>query len=244
MVGTRSFAGKTIIVSSDPARAGRIALAFDRAGFITTLTFEAGQLLRALDLENPVLVVLQMNPHDELERFFVRSIRERTEAPVVTISDQGLDQTLHISYGVDLQIPSYVADSNVVRMCEAMLKTTARPPLEMPIQWGPLRLELGQRRAIWAGGEVRFTPTQLRIMEVLMLAGGDVVTLRDLSRRVVGSAYEGDYGRIKAHILRIRRVLQEAGCNDDYVLTVRGVGFRLADYPIPDDDASQFRQSS
>jgi len=223
-------------MSSDPARAGHTALAFDRARFLTTVTFESGQLLRALDREDFELVLIQMSPHETLRRLLVLSIRERTDAPLVTLSDEGIEQSLHTRSGADLQIPHQVADVDVVRMCSTILKTTGRADVNLPLRWGPLELDLGKRRAEWAGRVVRLTPMQLRIMEVLILAGGDVVSTRDLSRRVLGSAYEGDRSRVKAHIVRIRKVLRTALVDSGYLMTVRGEGFRLADYPLSDAD--------
>jgi two-component system response regulator MtrA len=109
-----------------------------------------------------------------------------------------------------------------------------QPQLDVPnlLTWGPLELDLSRRSASWCGEPLELTPTQLRILDVLVAAHGAVVTTEDLSRLVWQTAMD-DRQRVFAHIRRIRKRIERDPARPTFLLTVRGEGFRLAD-PLSD----------
>jgi DNA-binding response OmpR family regulator len=107
-------------------------------------------------------------------------------------------------------------------------------PREMPLQWGPLRMDMDRRLAWWHGKVIRFTPKQYRLMYALVRASGRVRSARDLHEEVFGDAYLGDGERIVSHVRRVRTLLEEDPSRPAFLLTVRGEGFRLADAVVLD----------
>jgi DNA-binding response OmpR family regulator len=81
----------------------------------------------------------------------------------------------------------------------------------------------------WQGARrLALTPTELRVLAVLVSAGGDVVTKHDLQRAAWGTAGAHDDNRLQAHMRRLRTKLAGKGADEACrVRTVRGVGFRL-----------------
>ncbi len=69
-------------------------------------------------------------------------------------------------------------------------------------------------------------------MEVLVLAAGGVVSVADLSRRVWGQHSFAESERVSKHITRIRKKLESSEQTGDFVLSVRGEGYRLVDEPF------------
>lgn len=113
-------------------------------------------------------------------------------------------------------------------------------PVRLPecLRWGSLELDVQRHEARWGGRPLPLTTLQFRIMEVLALAAGSVVTDEQLSRRVwsASSSCE-DKDRLVAHIRRIRRSMEEDPARPRFLIRVRGKGFRLAetggDHPPP-----------
>lgn len=75
--------------------------------------------------------------------------------------------------------------------------------------------------------QVDLTPTEFRILEALLGAGGRVVSRKDLLARVWGYDFDPGTSVVEVHLANLRRKL-EAGGHERVVRTVRGEGFRLA----------------
>jgi DNA-binding response OmpR family regulator len=92
-----------------------------------------------------------------------------------------------------------------------------------------MELDLARRQAWWHLEPLALTPLQFRLMSLLILAGGAVVTTEELSRALWGTALPSDAERLFAHIRRIRKRIEPDPARPQFLLTVRGEGFRLAE---------------
>jgi DNA-binding response OmpR family regulator len=86
------------------------------------------------------------------------------------------------------------------------------------------------REAWWAARRLPLTSMQFRLLATLVLAEGCVVPTLEVSRRAFGSAVAHDGERVHAHVRRIRKLIEADPSNPRFLLTVRGEGFRLANY--------------
>ena len=78
------------------------------------------------------------------------------------------------------------------------------------------------------GEDVHLTLTELRLLSELAAAGGRVVTREQLLERVWGYDYFGDTRLLDVHVRRLRRKVEDDPSAPRLVLTVRGIGYRLA----------------
>lgn len=101
------------------------------------------------------------------------------------------------------------------------------PPLSTLV-WGPFQVDLRARVARWDDRPLALTPLELRIFASLIWAQGAVLSHATLAELVWGRAAPGDAERLHAHIRRIRRKLETAGCAAATVRSVRGEGYQLA----------------
>ncbi len=128
-----------------------------------------------------------------------------------------------------------VPPERVVAHALAILAARANAPVRAVLGWGALELDLLRRRAFWKGRETNLTATQFDILVTLVRAGGAVVTKEELQRAVWPDAEPDNGERLLAHMRRIRVRLEADPARPTFLLTSRGVGFRLAD---PVDEAS------
>jgi DNA-binding response OmpR family regulator len=94
--------------------------------------------------------------------------------------------------------------------------------------FGALELDVRRHLATWCGTDLDLTPTQFRILSVLVRASGCVVSRRELCRRAMGTHGPGDEARLEAHLRRLRARIEVAAAQP-LLVTVRGEGIRLAD---------------
>lgn len=96
------------------------------------------------------------------------------------------------------------------------------------ICFGALVLDIRHHLATWYGQVLDLTPTQFRLLGVLVRANGGVVSRRELCRRAMGTCGPGDEARLEAHLRRLRTKVDGISTQPLFV-TVRGEGIRLVD---------------
>ena len=84
------------------------------------------------------------------------------------------------------------------------------------------------RRAMHAGAKLDLTDVEFGLLEALMRSPGKVVSREDLSKAVLGRAFDPFDRSLDMHVSRLRRKLSQAGMEEDQVKTVRGIGYQLA----------------
>lgn len=104
------------------------------------------------------------------------------------------------------------------------------------LMWSSLRLDRRRREAFWRDRPLPVTELQFRLLWTLVQARGGVVGFAELSRALYGNRVGADRGRIQAHVLRLRRLIEDDGSRPQVLLTVWGQGFRLA---IDDPEAAR-----
>jgi DNA-binding response OmpR family regulator len=220
---------------TDPVRAGHLAHAFQSQATAPTLAFTQEQIVEELVDDRYRMLVIDGALADHSFLSTVDSVRPRAHLPVVAIGheSQGQDPIMEL---VDLWLdkdtpPALVAGTGMKLLA---LTRPVREPAR--IEWGPLSLNLARREATFGERAVNLTPIQFRLLEILILAGGDVVTSAQLSRRLWGPNAFDDAERVLAHVRRIRKKIEPTPSKARFLLTVRGEGYRLADAnPVEQD---------
>ncbi len=92
-------------------------------------------------------------------------------------------------------------------------------------------IDLGTRRVTNAAGEVRLTPTEWHLVEVLTRHAGKLVTGRKLLQEVWGPQYGEETNYLRVHLAHIRRKLEPEPSRPRYFMTEPGMGYRFE----PDD---------
>lgn len=224
---------QVLLVGDDPARAGRLAHALQDGAMVPSLAFSPGQALTCLGLYEYRLVVLDTALGRTDLQALVNNTRARTGAPLLVVARH---PSFPAETSADCTLTGEATHEEIVGRARALLTISRSPGLMTRLSWGPLELDLRKRLARWYLKPLRLTSIQFRIMEVLVLAAGSMVTAQELARRVWGSGIVEDEDRIRAHVWRIRKLVEARPSAPDFLLTVRGEGFRLADYDIEEPD--------
>lgn len=107
------------------------------------------------------------------------------------------------------------------------------PPPQLRI--GELVIDLERWRVTLGGRPVGLSATEFRLLAHLARRAGQVVTYDELLEGVWGCpAEEGNYDMVRSCVRRVRRKLREDATTPRYVMTVRGVGYRLRDPAQPE----------
>nr|WP_240464281.1 response regulator transcription factor [Paenibacillus apiarius] len=80
-----------------------------------------------------------------------------------------------------------------------------------------------------AGTKIDLTRTEFDLLKGLLLRGGGVMTRQEIMEFVWGENYFGGSNSVDVHIKSLRQKLGDAPKNPKYIVTVRGIGYRIAD---------------
>ena len=97
-----------------------------------------------------------------------------------------------------------------------------------PFRLGDLAIHYEERRVTFAGSPIQLTATEYELLRVLSVNAGRVATYGALLRRVWGRRDRGDVRLVRSFVKRLRRKLGDDPDSPTYILTERGVGYRMA----------------
>jgi DNA-binding response OmpR family regulator len=155
-------------------------------------------------------------------------LRSRVHAPIACVAAaEHVDSATHS--GADLVLPGDVDVRAVLFLARCGGEIVAAPTASASICWGPLRLEAASRQVYWRGVQTHVTDHQFRLLAALCGAAGGALTTGELATALYGDPTGEDRERVLAHVRRIRRLFEAPSGPPQFLLTVRGIGFRLAD---------------
>ena len=138
--------------------------------------------------------------------------------------------------GLDLGADDYVTKPFSPRELASRIRAVLRRSAHDVVDTGPVELSYGQiavnrpRRTVLVGKTpVRLTPTEFRLLVLMMREPGRIFTRDQIIDRVFGYDFEGFDRTVDVHISSMRRKLEGAFPEKRYIHTVYGVGYKLDD---------------
>jgi two-component system, OmpR family, alkaline phosphatase synthesis response regulator PhoP len=224
---------QTILVVDDEPKIARLARDYlEHAGYGVLTAGDGPSAVQVVRTRQPDLIVLDFGLPglDGLE--VLRSIRSIGGTPVVVLTarDTELDKLLGLELGADDYVTKPFSPRELVARVRAVLRRSERAPETGDrIAVGDLVLDVPRLRATLAGRAIDLTPTEFALLATMARAPGRVFTRSQLLDAAHGDAFEAYERAIDAHVKNIRRKLEPEPARPRYLLTVYGVGYRLAE---------------
>lgn len=226
---------RVLVVDDDAHIRDVVSFALKREGFETFEAADGREALVEFERADPELVILDvlMPEADGLD--VCRSIRNRTNAPILFLSskDAEIDRIVGLEVGGDDYITKPFSPRELVARVKAQFRRldTLVHPTASAIECGPLSMDLEAHIATVGDLPLELTRTEFGLLATLAHRHGKVLDRDTLThgaypgRRVVSDR------TIDSHVRRLRAKLRDAGV--DPIQTVHGVGFRLSFPPTP-----------
>ncbi|HEY5859938.1 MAG TPA: response regulator [Actinomycetota bacterium] len=159
----------------------------------------------------------------------IRGIRAWSEMPLLVLSarDQERDKVLALDAGAD----DYVTKPFGMDELLARLRAAERrlhPSAEQPVvETDAFKVDLGAARVSTAEGDVRLTPTEWHLVEILVRNPGKLVSQRQLLQEVWGPQYQDETNYLRVYMAQIRRKLEPDPAEPRFFITEPGMGYRF-----------------
>ena len=218
---------RVLVVDDDPQTLRYVRNALSAAGYAPLVTGDHRELADLIRKEKPRLVLLDlMLPGtDGIE--LMERVPELADQPVIFISGYGRDET--IARALEIGAADYIvkpfSPTELTARVRAALRRGAEPE---PFVTGELAIHYEQRRVTVGDRPVRLTATEYEFLRVLSVNAGRVSTHDMLLRQVWGGREANDTELVRTLVKKLRRKLGDDAARPAYILTERGVGYRMA----------------
>ena len=227
---------QTILVVDDEPRIAQLARDYlEHAGFAVLTAGDGQAAVATAHARRPALIVLDLGLPGMDGLDVTRTLRrESFDVPIImlTARDDELDRILGLELGADDYVTKPFSPRELVARVRAVLRRAerAQAPADL-ITVGDLVLDMARMRVEVAGRPVDLTATEFQLLAALARQPGRIFTRAQLLDAVHGVAFESYERAIDTHIKNLRRKLEPEPRQPRYILTVYGVGYRLADEP-------------
>jgi DNA-binding response OmpR family regulator len=222
-----------LIVEDDEAIGRPLTAALRGQGYDVMWALTAAEALSLAAGEAPALVLLDLGLPDLDGVELCRQLRIMVPATVIvvlTARAEDVDVVLGLEAGAD----DYLTKPFRLPVLLARLRAHLRrqSPLteggdEHPLEFGPLRVDLGARRCDVNGDEVVLRPKEFELLAALVAEAGQAVSREQLMSQVWDEHWSGSTKTLDMHVSSLRRKLIEAGADGDRIATLRGFGYRF-----------------
>jgi DNA-binding response OmpR family regulator len=226
-----------LVVEDDERTAHYLADNLSADGFRVATASDAGEGLRAIEARRPDLVLLDLvlggtNGLALLDRVRAAdgsAVRVDPDLPIIVLSGRGseADRVRGFARGADDYVVKPFLYSEVLARVRAVLRRSAVRRARGTLHVGELTLDPVTRLVRVAGERVELSPKEFALLQALAADPTRVVGKAELLRDVWGYRSMGATRTVDAHACRLRRKL--SGSARPFVLSVRGVGYRLTE---------------
>lgn|SRR5271157_2209935 len=178
--------------------------------------------------KKPNLVLVDAASMRSNGRRICQAVRKNAKGvPIVLMVDENFTNLNNVSADVVLIQPFTL--QKLLNRIKPLLPIEQKDMLQV----GDFRLDLEQRWVVVQNHQVRLTPRLVALLKTLLEHPGQLIERNDLFRMVWETDYAGDTRTLDVHISWLRQALEENPRNPQYLITVRGVGYRLDVEPGP-----------
>jgi DNA-binding response OmpR family regulator len=221
-----------LLVDDEDAVQKLLAYPLERDGFRVLQARDGQEALERFEREHVDLVVLDvMLPKlDGLE--VCKRLRASSAVPIImlTARDDELDKVLGLELGADDYITKPFSIREFRSRVRALLRRAAAAPTgadEEQIRNNGLTIDLARREVSAQGREVQLTYVEFELLRTLASHAGRVYTREQLLQALWGGSDYREPRTIDVHVRHLREKLERDPAEPEFILTVRGVGYRF-----------------
>jgi two-component system KDP operon response regulator KdpE len=225
-----------LVVEDDPTIRRPLATELGAAGYdvLEAADGRQGIALFASGAPDLVLTDLAMPVADGFE--LIREVRRSGATPVVVLSVRGadVDKIRALDLGADDFVTKPFSVPELLARLRAQLRRSGVSPSRTVLEFEGLTIDLDRRRVVQGAREVKLTPTELAILELLATNAGRPVTTARIIARVWKGAPGTTVDVVRVHVGTMRKKLEPDPATPRYVVTEPWVGYRFVAEPLPD----------
>ena len=220
---------KILIADDDPQILRALRITLSARGYEIVTASDGKEALRLAVDKHPDLIVLDLGMPGLTGIEVIEGVRGWSQVPILVVSGRSdsLDKVDALDAGADDYVTKPFAADELLARIRALSRRTPAATDEPVISFGDVVVDLAAHSVTRAGSAVRLTPTEWRLLEVLIRSPDRLVTRETLLTEVWGPQYTTDTGYLRLYLAQLRKKLEPEPGKPRYLLTEAGMGYRF-----------------
>jgi two-component system response regulator RegX3 len=224
---------RVLVVEDEESFSDALSYMLRREGYDAVVAATGPDALAEFDRAGADVVLLDLMLPGLPGTEVCRALRSRSNVPIImlTAKDSEIDKVVGLELGADDYVTKPYSARELVARIRAVLRrrgdAAEAPSTDGVLEAGPVRMDVERHVVAVDGEQVSLPLKEFDLLEYLLRNAGRVLTRGQLIDRVWGSDYVGDTKTLDVHVKRLRAKLEPDPANPKYLLTVRGLGYKL-----------------
>jgi two-component system KDP operon response regulator KdpE len=221
---------RVLVVDDDRPLARALAINLRARGYVVDVALTGRDALALAGRHPPDVVVLDLGLPDLDGLEVLAGLRGWTDVPVLVLSarEEQAEKVAALDGGADDYVTKPFGMDELLARLRAAVRRAAPSGADQPVvATAHFTVDLAARRVTNAAGDVRLTPTEWHLLEVLVRAPGRMVAQKQLLQEVWGPAYATESHYLRVYVAQLRRKLEPDPAHPVHLLTEPGMGYRF-----------------
>jgi two-component system KDP operon response regulator KdpE len=219
-----------LVVDDDPALVRALTINLRARGYEVHAAATGAGALTLAAAHPPDAVVLDLGLPDLEGSEVIAGLRGWTDVPILVLSarEQSHEKVTALDAGADDYVVKPFGMDELLARLRAAIRRGSPTPAQPVVRTEDFTVDLGAGRVTAAdGSDIRLTPTEWHLLEVLVRNAGRVVDHGRLLTEVWGPAYRDQTNYLRVYVATLRRKLEDDAARPRHLLTEPGRGYRF-----------------
>jgi two-component system KDP operon response regulator KdpE len=221
---------KVLVIDDEPSILRALRINLTARNYEVTTAADGASGLAAVSRDRPDVLILDLGLPDMDGTEVIHGVRGWTSTPIIVLSVWGQEhqKVAALDAGADDYVTKPFGMDELLARLRAAVRRAAPAPDEPVVRTPDFTVDLAAKRVTRGeDSDVRLTPTEWQLLEILVRNRGRLVTQRQLLQEVWGPAYESESNYLRVYVAQLRRKLEPEPSRPRYLLTEPGMGYRF-----------------
>ncbi|MGE5485751.1 MAG: response regulator transcription factor [Ignavibacteriales bacterium] len=224
---------KILVIEDEPKIVRLLRANLESVGYRVAHALAAGEGLRAVEMESPDLIVLDVMLPDGDGYSLCRRIREFSDVPVIMLTAKAgeHEKIRGFQSGADDYVTKPFSSAELVERVKAVLKRAGGGASNHgtgELTVGDLTISFSRRKVFRGATEIKLTPIEYSLLYHLAANAGRVMLHEELLALVWGPEYRNELEYLRAYIRHLRRKIEVDPSKPEIIVSNPGIGYSLA----------------
>jgi len=220
---------RVLVVDDEPQILRALGINLRARGYEVDLAPDGERALDVAARHHPDVVVLDLGLPGIDGVDVIRGLRGWSQVPIVVLSvrDAEGDKVAALDAGADDYVTKPFGMDELLARLRGALRRTTPAEEEALVETADFTIDLAAKKVRRDGEEVRLTPTEWNLVEVLVRNRGRLVAQTQLLQEVWGPQYHDETNYLRVFMAQLRRKLEPEPAHPRYFITEPGMGYRF-----------------
>ncbi len=222
---------RILVVEDEDSFSDALSFLLGKEGFDVTVAADGVSALEIFNRDGADLVLLDLMLPGLSGTEVCRQLRQKSSVPIImlTAKESEVDKVVGLELGADDYVTKPYSSRELIARIRAVMRRRQEPEQSSSLLTvGPVRMDIERHIASVNNVQISLPLKEFELLEFLLRNSGRVLTRTQLIDRVWGSDYVGDTKTLDVHIKRLRSKIERDPANPEFILTVRGLGYKFA----------------